>query len=353
MSLFFEALERAERDRQLRAGSDGALSPPAEEKAEASTSTLPAHRPEPAAAAAASRVEAGRTATSPLAGPLSAAPIPAASSAERSAPVATSSEWPSPQAEPRASDRARHKAGKNRTKPTTARDGAPVPIADLGPNSVATEAYRALRVNIEFMREGRTCQNVAITSPSRGEGKSTTAANLAVVSAHAGWRVCLVEADFRRPVLHTTFGLVNRGGLAKALTEEVPLSAVAVATAFPRLSVVVAGDQDPGQTDLFSSHRIHQVRVDIESHYDLVLWDTPPLMLVADAINVVAHCDGVILVVRSGAIPYSVLRRASRQIVQVKGKLLGVLLNGVDLRRIDEEVYRYYHEHHKSDDMQQ
>ena len=84
-----------------------------------------------------------------------------------------------------------------------------------------------------------------------------------------------------------------------------------------------------------------------------MLWDTPPVILVADAINLAAQCDGVILVVRSGAIPYSVLRRASQQIVQVKGKILGVFLNCVDLRRADEEFYRYYHAYHKSgSDMQ-
>jgi capsular exopolysaccharide synthesis family protein len=214
-------------------------------------------------------------------------------------------------------------------------------VADLEPNSVATEAFRALRVNIEFLPEGKRCRNIVITSPSQGEGKSTTAANLAVVSAQAGWRVCLVEADFRRPVLHRAFGLPNRGGLVEALTDERSLSTVALPTDFTGLSVVVAGDYD-GQAELLTSHRIQKVRQDIESHYDLVLWDTPPVILVADAINVVAQSDGVILVVRSGAIPSSVLRRAGRQIEQVNGKILGVLLNGVDLRRGDEEFYRYY-----------
>jgi len=215
-------------------------------------------------------------------------------------------------------------------------------VADREPNSVATEAYRALRVNIEFLPEGRKCRNIVVTSPSQGEGKSTTAANVAVVAAQAGWRVCLVEADFRRPTLHTVFGLPNRGGLVKALTEELSLSTVALPTDFPGLSVVVAGDHDAGQTDLLTSYSIQKVSQDIESHYDLVLWDTPPIIVVADAINLVAQCDGVILVVRSGALSSSVLRRASRQIAQVKGKVLGVVLNGVDLRRGDEEFYKHY-----------
>jgi protein-tyrosine kinase len=230
------------------------------------------------------------------------------------------------------------------------RDGAMKLVAALEPNSVATEAYRSLRVNIEFTLQGQKFRNIVVTSPSQGEGKSTTAANLAVVSAQGGWRVCLVEADFRRPTLHSAFGLPNHGGLAKALMEELPLNTVARPTDITGLEVVVAGDFDTGQADLFSSHRIQQVRQGIESHYDLVIWDTPPVILVADAINLAAQCDGVILVVRSGAIPSSVLRRAGQQIAQVKGRILGVFLNGIDLRRTDQEFSRYYHAYHQGGD---
>jgi len=247
-------------------------------------------------------------------------------------------------------DRGVRKANKPAPKPFRSRDRAPVLVADVDPNSVATEAYRALRVNLEFMPQAQRCRNLVITSPSQGEGKSTTAANLAVVSAQAGWRVCLVEADFRRPVIHSAFGLPNRGGLSQALMEERPLHTVALPTEFPGLSVVVAGDYDPEQTDLLNSARIQRVRQDVESHYDLVLWDTPPIILVADALNLVAQSDGVILVVRSGAIPTSVLRRARQQIMQVKGRILGVLLNGVDLSRNDEEFYRYYDAYHRGGD---
>jgi protein-tyrosine kinase len=234
-------------------------------------------------------------------------PVPATSPERptRSAAPAASS-WPSPRAPqppPRALERVDRKPKKGWTKRARARDVATKLVAALEPNSVATEAYRSLRVNIEFTLQGQKFRNIVVTSPSQGEGKSTTAANLAVVSAQGGWRVCLVEADFRRPTLHAAFGLPNHGGLAKALTEELPLNTVARPTDIPGLEVVVAGDFDPGQTDLFSSHRIQQVRQDIESHYDLVIWDTPPVILVADAINLAAQCDGVILVVRSGAVP--------------------------------------------------
>jgi capsular exopolysaccharide synthesis family protein len=399
MSQFFQALERADRerngeraesDRQRTSARDEPLPPAVEDDAE----TFPLPQPVTATVAAPPRVEAPpRPAAPPLpeapppvapprpdaatpappprpetiapAAPPRPEPVPSSFVAPRRTvvpppetfpeeqprgPANAPSTWPSSRPAHRAVRVVQRagKASKERIRPVLSREKAPVLVTDVDPNSVAAEAYRALRVNIEFMPQGVKCRNIVITSPSQGEGKSTTAANLAVVSAQAGWRVCLVEADFRRPMLHTAFGLPNRGGLVKALMEELPLSGVALPTEFPGLSLVVAGDYDPAQTDLLNSSRIQQVRQGLESHYDLVLWDTPPILLVADAINLVAQSDGVILVVRSGAIPSSVLRRASRQIGQVNGKILGVLLNRVDLRRNDQEFHPYAHAYHKS-----
>jgi protein-tyrosine kinase len=340
MSVFFKALEKAERDRQRVEEGNEPVAPTEDEAVAPPVVDSP--RLVASVAVDSPRTEAATAATSPV------APLRPAPSTVETSPEEPPRSW----AKPRSSSRPRRaqqvartfgRASKNWARLAPSRSGgAAVLVADLEPNSVATEAFRALRVNIEFLPESKQCRSIVITSPSQGEGKSTTAANLAVVSAQAGWRVCLVEADFRRPVLHTAFGLPNRGGLVKALTEELPLSTVALPTDFPGLSVVVAGEYDTGQTEILTSQRIQKVCQDIESHYDLVLWDTPPVILVADAINVVAQSDGVILVVRSGAIPSSVLRRAGRQIEQVNGKILGVLLNGVDLKRGDEEFYRYY-----------
>jgi Mrp family chromosome partitioning ATPase len=138
------------------------------------------------------------------------------------------------------------------------------------------------------------------------------------------------------------FGRVNRGGLSRALVHGLPLPTVAEPTHVPNLSLVVAGADDPvNQGDLLSSQRLRQVLRETDLPYDLVVYDTPPVIVVADAIHLTAQSDGVILVVRSGAVPPSVLRRVVRQIGQVDGRILGILLNGVDLRR-DAESYRYH-----------
>jgi capsular exopolysaccharide synthesis family protein len=219
----------------------------------------------------------------------------------------------------------------------------PVLIADLDPRSVAAEAYRTLRANLEFIPSERGCRHIVITSPAMGEGKSTTAANLAVVAAQAGSRVCVVDADMRRPTLHTMFGVANRGGFTRALSQGVPLGSVAVATDVANLSLVVAGSSDgmrPAQ--LLNAPRLQKVLHDPTTPFDLVIFDTPPIISVADALNLAAHCDGVVVVVSAGAAPPSVLQQAVRQIEQVKGRVLGVVLNRVDLRRGDAEFYRYY-----------
>lgn len=219
----------------------------------------------------------------------------------------------------------------------------PVLIAHLDPASIAAEAYRTLRANLEFMRTDPPCRNVAVTSPTEGAGKSTTAANLAIVAAQSGWRVCLVDADFRRPVLHEVFGLPNTGGLATVLENGVPLHSVARDTTFENLTLIVSGRDGPGfPQDLFTSQRLQKVMGEASNHFDLVLYDTPPVISVADAVNVAALCDGVIMVVRSGSVSSNVLQHAVRQITQVNGRILGVLLNQVDLRRGDDDVYRYY-----------
>jgi capsular exopolysaccharide synthesis family protein len=218
----------------------------------------------------------------------------------------------------------------------------PVLVTRLDPASVAAEAFRTLRTNLEFRRADRPLRSIAVTSPIAGAGKSTTAANLAVAAAQSGTRVCLVDADLRKPVLHGTFGMPNSGGLAAILKGDLPFSSAVRDTGIPNLSLVVAGQRSETTQGLFTSERVQKLLTEANNHFDLVLYDTPPVLLVADAVHAVALCDGVILVVGWGSIPRSVLQRAVRQITQVKGEILGVLLNRVDLRRTDDDVYRYY-----------
>ena len=275
----------------------------------------------------------------PPAGPVHAAPPPVVPAPAAQPPVV-----PAPAAQPPAASLTEAPPPIQRaTTPPKKRSQMPVLIADLDPRSVAAEAYRTLRTNLEFGAGERACRNIIITSPSMGEGKSTTAANLAVVAAQGGTRVCLVDADMRRPALHKVFDVPNHGGFTRALSKGLPLSSVAIKTDIPQLSLVVAGSADglrPAQ--LLTAPRLQRVMHDPGPTFDLVIFDTPPVLSVADAMNLAAHCDGVLLVVRAGAVTPSVLQRAVSQLTQVHGKVLGILLNQVDLRRGEAEYYRHY-----------
>jgi capsular exopolysaccharide synthesis family protein len=218
----------------------------------------------------------------------------------------------------------------------------PVLVAQTDPNSIEADAYRTLRAKIELMSDNGAFRHIAITSASGGDGKSTTAANLAVVAAQSGRRVCLIDADLRRPTLHDMFGLRNVDGLAFALEHGKALSAVARAVDIPNLSVVVAGrGADESFRDVVTSQRLEKLLKESQGVFDLIIFDTPPVTAVADAVSVAAVCDGVILVVRPGTIPVTVLRRAVEQVKQVKGRMLGVLLNRVDLGSADADSYGY------------
>lgn len=218
-------------------------------------------------------------------------------------------------------------------------------VAETAPKSPAAEAYRTLRTNIRFAGLDRPCRTIVITSATPSEGKTTAAANFGVVCAQAGSRVCLVDGDLRNPSLHRVFGMDNHRGLTTALLDGKTLADVAVPTRVPGLSVVVSGPLPSNRADLSASQRMRDLLENATHDFDLVLCDSPPVLSVSDALALSAQCDGVILVVRAGGVSTGVVRRAAEQIDAVKGRILGVLLNQVNMRRNGyyAEYYHYYY----------
>ena len=214
-------------------------------------------------------------------------------------------------------------------------------IAETDPRSAASEAYRTLRTNIQFAGLDQPCRCIVVTSATAGEGKTTSVANFGVVSAQAGSRVCLVDSDLRRPSLHRIFGMDNVRGLTSALLEGASLADVARPTRVAGLSLVTSGPLPPNPAELVGSRRMRELLEHATADFDLVVCDSPPVIAVADGVALAAQCDGVILIVRVGMVAHDVIRRAAEQIQAVKGKILGVLLNDVDLDR-DGSHYRYY-----------
>jgi capsular exopolysaccharide synthesis family protein len=218
-------------------------------------------------------------------------------------------------------------------------------IADMAPKSAAAEAYRTLRTNIQFAGLDRPCRTIVVTSATPAEGKTTTSANFGVVCAQAGSRVCIVDADLRKPSLHRVFRMDNHRGLTTALLEGKTLGDVAVPTTVPGLSVVVSGPLPPNHAELSASKRMHDLLEAAGRDFDLVICDTPPILFVSDAAALAARCDGVILVVRVGGVSIAAVRKAAEQIDAVKGRILGVVLNRVDMR--SDGYYAEYHRHYK------
>jgi capsular exopolysaccharide synthesis family protein len=220
-------------------------------------------------------------------------------------------------------------------------------ITETDPKSPASEAYRSLRTNIQFAGLDRPCRTIVVTSASAGEGKTTSVANFGVVAAQGGSRVCLVDSDLRRPMLHRLFGLDNGSGLTTALVEDLPFADLAQATRVPNLWVLPSGPLPPNPAELVGSKRMREGLQQAASKFDLVICDSPPVIAVADGVALAAQCDGVILTIRVGTVAHDVIRRAVEQIEGVKGKILGVLLNNVDLTR---DGYYYYYRYYQSYD---
>lgn len=219
-------------------------------------------------------------------------------------------------------------------------------IAATDPKSHAAESYRSLRTNIQLASVDGSHRSIVIASAGAGEGKTTTVANLGIVAAQAGSSVCLIDSDLRRPALHRLFGLNNTQGLTTSLVEDLPFVKLAQLTRVPNLSVLTSGPLPPTPGGLVGSRRMRDLLQAASADFDLLLFDTPPLITVSDGVALSVHCDGVILVIQVGSVPHEMIRRAAGQIEAVKGRILGVLLNRVDFRR--DHYYADYGRYHRA-----
>ena len=204
------------------------------------------------------------------------------------------------------------------------------------------EAYRVLRTNIQFSTIDSPGQTLLVTSANPGEGKSTTAANLALVMAQAGKKVVLVDSDLRRPSLHRLFGLSNEQGLTNLLLSTQPsVDGYAQRTRFDNLTVVTSGPLPPNPSELLASRRLDSLLEGLKTQADVVILDSPPALPVTDACILAAKVDGTMLVVDSSKTRSQALRRAKEALTKSKTRLLGAVLN--KLKRRGGGYYYYYY----------
>ena len=210
--------------------------------------------------------------------------------------------------------------------------------------SPAAEAYRALVTNLLFGAVTRSAGALAITSSVGSEGKSTTAANLAVAFAQQGRRVVLVDADLRRARLHEAFESARAPGLTGVLTAGVPLSAALVPQFVDGLTLLPAGDVIARPLEALASDRMRVVLRELRASFDVIIIDTPPVLATADALSLVGQVDGTLLVVRAGRTNGFAARRAVQQILGVGGDVVGAVLNDTDQKL---KTYGHYGQHRR------
>jgi tyrosine-protein kinase Etk/Wzc len=216
-------------------------------------------------------------------------------------------------------------------------------VVGRDPRNPVSEAYRSLRTNIIFSRPERVPKTLVLTSPTPGDGKSTSSANLALTLAQQGVRCLLVDADLRRGVLNAVFGIPREPGLTNILFGNAKLEeavrSIELGEGVP-LDVLGTGTIPPNPAELLASERMQALLQELSARYDTVILDAPPLNLVTDAALLGTYADGVVLVSRAGVTARNAVAFAVEQLTTVRAPLLGTVLNDIDQKK--EQYYGSY-----------
>ncbi|MFS0864586.1 CpsD/CapB family tyrosine-protein kinase [Fredinandcohnia sp. 179-A 10B2 NHS] len=213
-------------------------------------------------------------------------------------------------------------------------------VAATNPKSPISEQYRTIRTNIQFSTVDEEVKTIMVTSAGPAEGKSTTTNNLAVVFAQQGKRVLLVDADLRKPTAHYSFRVENITGLTNVLTKQATLEKAVQKTEQEDLYILTSGPIPPNPAELLGSKAMVELLEKAKEQFDLIVFDTPPVLAVTDAQVLANKSDGVVLVVSSGKTQNDAAVKAKEQLMNAKAKLLGVVLN--NKKKTETQYYYYY-----------
>lgn len=222
-------------------------------------------------------------------------------------------------------------------------------VTALAPRSPISEAYRVLRTNIQYTSLDKPLKTILVTSAGPYEGKSVTAANLAIAMALVGQRTILVDADFRKPSQHRLFNMTNDIGLTNALIAQSDLEHFMRPTLVENLRVLTAGLALPNPAEVLASERMHSLITQLHTEADIIVFDTPPCLPVADPAILARYVDGVILVVDSMQTHRDAAIRARSIMEKAGARLLGVVLNRFSPQSGNGHYYyQYYASHNQS-----
>ncbi|MDD5260599.1 MAG: polysaccharide biosynthesis tyrosine autokinase [Methylacidiphilales bacterium] len=226
-----------------------------------------------------------------------------------------------------------------------------------GPDSPNAEAYRILRAKLDLKAKPDGATTVTIVSGGPGEGKTTTLFNLAYVCAYSGINTLIVDTDFRRHSINTLLGVENGQGLADFLLGYLPLHECIKSTEIPNLQIITAGKLPPQCMGALSPAKMSEIIAVLKPHYDVIMFDSPPILGISDAAVIVHEVDMTLLAIQHRRYPRNISWRAKKVIEEVQGRFAGVVLNKV-LLRSDESYYYYtsyygYHGYYDEDSRQE
>ncbi len=208
-------------------------------------------------------------------------------------------------------------------------------------NAPVEEAYNALRTNINFCGINGEIKTLAVASFAPGDGKTTTAINLAVNMARSGKKAIVIDADLRKPVFHKQLSGVNQKGLANYISGTAELNDIIDKTSVDNLYFISCGPKPPNPTELLDSERFSGLLEELKKIFDIVIIDTPPLGSVIDCAIIASHTDTTLLVIKPGSAPYYKVQKLKEQLEKVNARILGVVLNKV-AKRDYKKLHSYY-----------
>lgn len=214
-------------------------------------------------------------------------------------------------------------------------------------NFQVREAYKTARTNIVYSILKKGCKKVVFTSTEKGEGKTVTASNVAFALAQqVDTKVIMIDCDLRRPRIHAALGIEPTPGLTNYLNDECGIHDSIKSTSLSNLHVVCYGAIPPNPSELLASEAMHSFVEELENNYDYIIFDTPPIGVVIDAIPVVKMADGVVIVARNNTTTYPQLTRTIDTLKRAEGKVLGVIINRVKMTETQKNKdyigYDYY-----------
>lgn len=215
-------------------------------------------------------------------------------------------------------------------------------LTQTAPQSPRAESFRQLRTNLQFANVSGHGKTVLVTSSLPGEGKSTTATNLAIALAQAGQTVCLIDADLRRPMVNEYLGLDRNAGLTTALVGSADVNDLLQPWGTDDLYVLTSGQIPPNPSELLGSNEMKNLISRLEAAFDSVVIDAPPLLPVTDAAVLSQHVGGVVVVVGAQKLRTMDLEKSLGALAMVGSNLLGIVLNRLPSKGADSYSYTYY-----------